>query len=67
VDPRVGLSQVCALGTALQAGAPLALVHAADEATAEAAVRAVLAAATLAEPGAPPAAAAVVVECLGSA
>ncbi len=52
VDPRVGLSHVRSLGAALQTGEPLALVHAADAATADAAVRAVLAACTLAEPGA---------------
>jgi thymidine phosphorylase len=52
VDPRVGLSHLRGLGAELQAGEPLAVVHAADEASAEAAVRAVLAAATLAESGA---------------
>ena len=51
VDPRVGISAVCGLGAGLQAGDPLAVVHAADAASAEAAVRAVLAAATLAESG----------------
>ncbi len=66
VDPRVGLSRVCGLGAALQAGEPLAVVHAADAATADAAVRAVLAAATLLEPGTQPAAGPAVVACLGS-
>ncbi len=54
VDPRVGLSHVSGLGAGLQAGDPLAVVHAADAASADAAVRAVLAAATLAEPGVRP-------------
>ncbi len=53
VDPRVGLTRIASLGTALQAGDPLAVVHAADEASADAAVRAVLAAATLADAGEP--------------
>jgi thymidine phosphorylase len=48
----VGLSQVCGLGAPLQAGEPLAVVHAANEAAADAAVRAVLAAVTLCEPAA---------------
>jgi thymidine phosphorylase len=64
VDPRVGLSRVIGLGTALQAGNPLAVVHAADAASADAAVRAVLAAATLAEPGVRPAPDSAVVEIL---
>jgi len=38
VDPRVGLSAVAGRGTALRAGEPLAWVHAADEASADAAV-----------------------------
>ncbi len=38
VDPRVGLSTVAGRGAAVQAGAPLAFVHAADEAAADAAV-----------------------------
>jgi thymidine phosphorylase len=62
VDPRVGLSRIRPLGAALQAGEPLAVVHAADEDSAEAAVRAVLAAVTLAEPGARPAPGPAVVE-----
>jgi thymidine phosphorylase len=49
VDPRVGLAQVVARGACVQAGEPLAFVHAADEAGAEAAVAAVLAAVQLGE------------------
>jgi len=41
VDPRVGLSQVRPLGAQLQTGQPLAVVHAADETSAAAAVQAV--------------------------
>jgi thymidine phosphorylase len=41
VDPRVGLSQVLPLGAAVAAAEPLARVHAADEASAQAACRAV--------------------------
>jgi thymidine phosphorylase len=44
VDPRVGLSHIAAIGQALSHGEPLARVHAADEASAHAAVQAVLAA-----------------------
>jgi thymidine phosphorylase len=47
VDPRVGLAAVRAPGDRVAAGEPLALVHAADEAAAAAAVRAVQAAFTL--------------------
>ena len=49
VDPRVGLSQVQALGSRLRAGDALLRVHAADAAQAEAAVQAVLAAITVAD------------------
>jgi thymidine phosphorylase len=41
VDPRVGLAAVLPLGAAVQAGLPLAWVHAADAAGAQAAVQAV--------------------------
>jgi thymidine phosphorylase len=41
VDPRVGLSQVLPLGSVVVAGQPLARVHAASAAAAEAAVAAV--------------------------
>jgi len=44
VDPRVGLAAVLAPGAAVQAGAPLALVHAASATDAEDAVRTVMAA-----------------------
>jgi len=55
VDPRVGFSQVRGLGVRLQAGEPLACVHAADEAAAEAAVQAFVAAVTWGEAGFSPA------------
>lgn len=51
VDPRVGLSAVLPLHTLLQAGQPVAIVHAASEADAEQACRDVLAACGWAEPG----------------
>ncbi len=44
VDPRVGLSDCRPIGAAVHAGEPLAIVHAADEASADAAVQAVKAA-----------------------
>ena len=47
IDPAVGLSQVRRLGEEVRAGAPLATVHAAGEAAADAAEAAVLAAITL--------------------
>jgi thymidine phosphorylase len=49
VDPRVGFSQVQALGSRLAAGAPLLQVHAASPADADAAAAAVQAAVTLAD------------------
>ncbi len=49
VDPRVGLDRVQPLGTALRAGDPVARLHAADEASARAAVAAVQAALTIAD------------------
>jgi thymidine phosphorylase len=55
VDPRVGFSQVRGLGAGLQAGEALACVHAADEAAADAAVQAFVAAVTLDEAGVSPA------------
>jgi thymidine phosphorylase len=58
VDPRVGLSQLHPRGSAVGIGEPLALVHAASEAAAAEAVRAVQAAFTLAD-AAPPRPAAV--------
>ena len=48
VDPAVGLSEVVRLGQRVEKGQPLARVHAARESQAEAAVRAVRAAVTLA-------------------
>lgn len=44
IDPAVGLTATCALGDRVTAGDPLAIVHAADDAAAEAATQAVLAA-----------------------
>jgi thymidine phosphorylase len=35
IDPAVGISHVCGIGQAIEAGAPLAVVHAASEAAAE--------------------------------
>jgi len=49
VDPRVGLAGVLAPGAAVHAGDPLAVVHAASVADAEAAVRAVAAAMPVAD------------------
>jgi thymidine phosphorylase len=44
VDPRVGLDQVVGRGARVHTGDPLAFVHASDEAAADAAIAAVLAA-----------------------
>jgi thymidine phosphorylase len=41
IDPAVGLTDVVAVGTAIRAGSPLCMVHAASEADAEAAIAAV--------------------------
>ena len=49
VDPRVGFSQVLPLGSVVQAGEPLARVHAATADAAQAASQALLAAITLAD------------------
>ena len=49
IDPREGLANVLALGTPVQAGEVMAMVHAADEGSAAAAVKAVQAAFTLAD------------------
>jgi thymidine phosphorylase len=49
VDPAVGLSDVCRVGTRIESGQPLGLVHARDEAHANAAVNAVNGAIRLAE------------------
>lgn len=54
IDMRVGYSAVKSIGTGLKAGEPLALIHAADEASADRAVAAYLAACTIADQ-APPA------------
>ncbi|MDP1900746.1 MAG: thymidine phosphorylase [Rubrivivax sp.] len=56
IDPRVGLTEVLALGSLVQAGQPLARVHAATEADADTAVQAVRSAMPVAE-GAPASAA----------
>jgi thymidine phosphorylase len=53
VDPAVGLSRVLGLGARVGRGDPLAVVHASDEAAAEAAARAVRAAIRLGDPPAP--------------
>jgi len=54
IDPRVGLSAVRGRGESLAAAEPLAMVHAADAADAEAAVQAVQHAMTLADMAPPP-------------
>ncbi len=51
IDPRVGLADVLAPGTAVAAGAPLAVVHAASADAADAAVAAVQAALRLVDAG----------------
>jgi thymidine phosphorylase len=55
IDPAVGLSEVAAVGEVVDAERPLAIVHARDDASAEAAERALREAITVAEE-APPAA-----------
>lgn len=54
IDPRVGLSGVRGLGTLLQAGEPIAWVHAADAAAADAAVSAVAQVCVIGEAAAAP-------------
>jgi thymidine phosphorylase len=54
VDPRVGLSDVVALGTPVHMGQALARVHAADEGAAAAAIQASRAALTVSDPGTVP-------------
>ena len=49
IDPTVGFTDMVGLGDTLEAGAPLCAVHAATEAAAEEATRAVLAAITVGE------------------
>ncbi len=49
IDPSVGLSDVVGLGRKVERGQPLAVIHAADEDSAEAAAHAVLAAITIGE------------------
>jgi len=49
IDPRVGLSDVVALGTRVERGDPIATIHAADEASAQAAAQAVLLAVTISQ------------------
>ena len=53
IDPSVGLNRVVRLGQRVEAGQPLALVHAAREDAAQAAVAAVRAAITLSPDPAP--------------
>ena len=47
IDPRVGITNMVALGTKVSRGDPIATIHAADEDSAEAAARAVLRAVTI--------------------
>jgi len=47
IDPRVGFSDVVSLGTRVERGDPMATIHAADEASAQAAAQAVLRAITI--------------------
>lgn len=47
IDPRVGLSDVAPVGTAVNRGDPIATIHAADETSAEATAHAVLRAVTI--------------------
>jgi thymidine phosphorylase len=54
IDPSVGLARVVAPGRRLQAGEPLATVHAASAAAAQAAAQAVVAALRFAPDGEPP-------------
>ena len=54
INPAVGLTQVVRLGDRIERGAPIAVVHAADEDSAEAAAHAVLAAITIGDPVDPP-------------
>jgi len=49
IDPRVGLSDVVALGTRVNRGDPIATIHAADEDSAEAAAHRVLRAVKIGE------------------
>jgi thymidine phosphorylase len=71
IDPRVGLTQVLPLGSSIRQGQPLARVHAASQADAEAAVAALQAAMCIDEnpqgPVARPAPGAVICEEIMSA
>ncbi len=49
INPSVGLTEVCALGQRIEPGQPLAIVHAATETDADAAVEAIRAAITIGE------------------
>jgi thymidine phosphorylase len=53
IDPSVGLSEVCALGDRVEAGQPLAMVHAANNDDADAAIAAVRDAVTIGDEGRP--------------
>jgi thymidine phosphorylase len=54
VDPRVGLTRVAALGDRVEAGEPLAIVHAANESDAESVLRLLEDAFVIAESAPPP-------------
>ena len=49
IDPRVGFSELLAVGTPVERHQPLAVVHAASDAAAEAALHALAAAITIAD------------------
>ncbi|UTA48270.1 thymidine phosphorylase [Simiduia sp. 21SJ11W-1] len=63
IDPAVGLTEVAAIGQALNADAPVAFVHARDQASADAAAARIRAAITVAD--APAAAHSVILERIG--
>ena len=52
IDPRVGLTQVAGIGETVGADRPLAIVHAADDQAADAAIAAIREACTIGEPSA---------------
>ncbi len=53
IDPAVGLTEVCALGDRVEVGQPIAMVHGANEADADAAIAAIRAAVRIGDDGQP--------------